>query len=550
MADLGIQPPYLDPSQYPAYLDLQKKQMVAQALMGAFQQSNQTPADWNSMRVVPRRSLFSNVASLATALGAGQAQRSAFNAQQDYLKGLFAPQASGVPAAQPSAPASEPPPLLARPDQPTQSSQPSAQPPQQDPSAMLLVPGDRAQSQMLFQMMGPQEYAKALSARISPTELQKTLTAAGVPEAQQRAILLANVQKQNYIAPVGGARPGTVAFGPDAQGKWGPLFAQPDVGRNVNLTPDAQGNVSVSPIPGNAAAQSALTAADTAAKVSNTPQTFPTAGGGSTVGYPGDILGAPPAQRNGPQAPRVAPPSFAPSTTSAPSQPLQGAWASMPKLAVSRAIGAPDAFTEGTLRAAGTKNAELASKYGTEADLADQKLQYNVEALKALPAAETGPLSEWMTENRAKLLELGVSPNLIPGSGKITPTQELNKNLKQSALQGARAIFGSRMTQMEVRLQHEELSPSTSMTHDAIASLMQQDTIKQQYAKQRSQDYGKYVQSGGDPLRFESWYAKTFPLTTFAAKAVTPPAAIDRVQKNPQLLPDFKAKYGWDPSAQ
>ncbi len=125
-------------------------------------------------------------------------------------------------------------------------------------------------------------------------------------------------------------------------------------------------------------------------------------------------------------------------------------------------------------------------------------------------------MSEWMTENRAKLLEWGVPESMVPGSGKVTPTMELNKNLKQSALQGARAIFGSRMTQMEVRLQHEELSPSTSMTKDAIASLMQQDNIKQQYAKQRSQDYGKYVQQGGDPLRFESWYAKNFPLTKFA----------------------------------
>lgn len=522
MADLAVQPPYLDPSQYPAYLDLQKKQMIASALMGAFQQTNQTPADWDSMRVVPRRSILQNVASLATALGAGKAQRGAFDAQQNYLKGLFAPQtSSAAPQAPSDQPAtSQPPPLLARPDQPATS---TAATPQQDPDAMLLIPGDRARSQMFLQMMGQQEYAKALATRMSPTDLQKTLSAAGVPIEQQRAALLANVQKQNYIAPVGGARPGTVAFNP-LNGQ--PLFAQPDVGRNVNLTPDAQGNVSVSPIPGNAAAQSALTAADTAAKVTNTPQTFPTAGGGSTVGYPGDVLGAPPAQRNGAQAPRVATPSFAPSTTSAPSQPLQGAWASMPKLAVSRAIGAPDAFTEGRLKAAGEKDATLSSQLGNEAALADQQLEYSREARGALQTADTGPLSEWLTRHRSALIELGVPEGLIPQSGSVVPTLELNKALKNAALQGARTIYGPRMTQTEVKLQTEEMSPSASMMSDAIASLMKQNDVRSLYAKQRAEDYGKYVQNGGDPLRFESWYSTKFPLATFARAAQASPQEI------------------------
>jgi hypothetical protein len=204
-------------------------------------------------------------------------------------------------------------------------------------------------------------------------------------------------------------------------------------------------------------------------------------------------------------------------------------------------------LTKGVLEEAGKKHAELSNQYGTQADLADQKLQYNNEARKALSSAEVGPSSEWLTENRARLKEWGVPDGLIPGSGTVTPTMELNKNLKQSALQGARAIFGSRMTQMEVRLQHEELSPSTSMTKDAIGSLMQQDDIKQMYAKQRAEDYGKYFQQGGNPQRFESWYSKNYPLTRFAAQQTTPPAALDRLKQKPELAKDFEAKYGWKP---
>jgi hypothetical protein len=282
-------------------------------------------------------------------------------------------------------------------------------------------------------------------------------------------------------------------------------------------------------VPGAPGAAAAITGAETGAKTGNTPMVMPTAGGGSTIGYPQDILGAAPALRGdapgaapgqppqAPAAPPAAPKGYFPST-GAPPMPKDpnDPWHTMPKLPMSKALGAPDAFTEGRLKSAGAKDAELSSQYGKEADLADQKLQYNIEATKALAGSETGPSSEWLTEHRANLLEWGVPESLIPGSGKVTNTMELNKNLKQSALQGARSIFGSRMTQMEVRLQHEELSPSTSMTKDAISSLMQQDNIKQQYAKQRSEDYGKYVQQGGDPLRFESWYAKTYPLTKFA----------------------------------
>ena len=51
MPDPSIQPPYLVPSAYPDYLDMQRKQMLASMLMQNTQQSSQTPADWNQMKL-------------------------------------------------------------------------------------------------------------------------------------------------------------------------------------------------------------------------------------------------------------------------------------------------------------------------------------------------------------------------------------------------------------------------------------------------------------------------------------------------------------------
>lgn len=547
----GLQPPYLDPSQYPDYLDAQRKSMLANMLLNSAQTGNQTPPDWDSMRVVPRRGLMQNIAPIAKMLMAGKTLQSAQQAQAKYFSGLYGGPDSAASAAAPNGQPSI---------QGTSPGQASMIPPsaQQGNSSMIAPGMSRQQAQAMLSMMGPEKYAEMLAQQYKPAEIQAQLRAAGIDpnSLEGRRIALKALNKQT--TNVTDVRPSGTLFDNNT-GK--PIFTAPGA-NGVQIGWGPNGPVAGS-VPGFQEAEARGTGLETAAKVTNTPQIFPTAGGGSTVAYPPDALGAPPAlrsapQANGPQAnmPAASPKGYFPSTQPPPvPKDPNDPWNGMPKLPVSKALGAPDAFTEGRLKAAGAKDAELSSQYGKEADLADQKLQYNAEAVKALPAAETGPMSEWLTENRAKLLELGVPESVIPGSGKVTPTMELNKNLKQSALQGARAIFGSRMTQMEVRLQHEELSPSTSMTKDAIASLMQQDNIKQQYAKQRSEDYGKYVQQGGDPLRFESWYSKSFPLTKYAQQHVqaappqkqAPPAALQYLQQHPEAKDAFKQKYGYLP---
>lgn len=527
----GVMPPYMDPSEYPAYMDLMRKQMAAQAIMGAFQQSNQTPQDWNSMRVVPRRSPLQNVASLATALMAPQAMRGAQDAEMRYFAGMSgAPNTSApAPSGAPTAPSSAPPaPVMgAYSPQPTQG---TGAPPAASSAAvgnpMIPTGMDPRQAQMLLNLTGPQGYGQILARQYQPAQIVAQLRAAGIdpnsPQGQMYARMALNKATQNIV----NMRPGGALYDANSGGVIGFNPRVPE-----GASPSFQGGAptGVSMLPGATEAIAAGQGAETGGRVANTPTDIPTQGGGSQFGYPGDIIGLPPALRS-PSTAAPMPPGNA-GGNSAPVAPLRGAWATMPKLNISQSVGSPNEFVKGQLQAAATKDADLATQYGHESDLAGQQLEWNREAREALPKAEVGPMSDWLTKSRAWLTEAGVPESLIPSSGSVVPTMQLNKALKNAALQGARQIYGPRMSQMEVKLQTEEMSPSSSMMRDAIASLMRQNDIRNMYAQARAEDYSQYMSRGGNPLRFESWYATNFPLTKFADAAAMSPKELQALAK-------------------
>lgn len=324
----GLLPPYLDPSQYPAYLDLQRKQQLAQMLMQNTQQMSQTPPEWNSMRVVPRRSVLSNVATLASALASGYAQNQSLDAQKNYFKGMY-----GGGGGQPQGGQPAPSPNLSVPTQVTPSAggtstqfgdtppAPGLVPPQAAPqqapqgnNPRLLVPGDIGMSQTLLGMMGPQEYGKALAGRYAPTDLEKIARAAGANDQQIQSIMQANIAKQNYIAPIE-EREGSVERNPLNNAVIG---ENPKTPLGAANTYNAQGQLTgqqMTPGSQNAIAQSA--AASTAGSVSQTPQKIGVDKDGRDV----FVYPKPPAMANsgGAQAPKVASPSSsaAPATASA-----------------------------------------------------------------------------------------------------------------------------------------------------------------------------------------------------------------------------------------
>lgn len=302
MADLP--PPMLDPSQYPSYLDAQRKAQIAQMLMSSFQQSANSPNPTTGVTgaagaVTPRRGIMQSVAPLVEALMAGKAQKGALSAQQQYMQGLYS---GGQPS---SAPSQAPPPDPNAVGAGTVLAPPSGlvQQPQQNP---MIPAGMRpGQAQQMLAMMGPEKYAETFIAPNWKTpEIVANLRASGIdpngPDGQ--AIQQATIRKG--ATNVQDVRPGSTLVDINAGGK--PLFTGPDQGVNTTWGPDGKPINAL--IPGAAPASQAMAAAKTTGTQTSTPIKLGTDENGKDIyGYP-----APPGGG--------APNATAPATTASPAQ--------------------------------------------------------------------------------------------------------------------------------------------------------------------------------------------------------------------------------------
>lgn len=558
----GLPLPILTPEAYPNLLDVQRKQMLARALLGASQGAAQTPENWNSMRVVPRMGIAQPLASLTGALLGGRALRSAQDAEMGYFGKLYGEGGADGPAASggsASAPGGAAAPAPSAPGAAGASAGTSGNPagiPQGNPMIPAGMP--RGTAQQLLGLMGPAEYAKTFIApNYTPTELQREMRASGIEPTSPLGRALARLALQKGVQNVQDVRPGGTIFDLNT-GQ--PVFTGPQNG--TQTTWDETGVPHASNVEGAPEAAAAMRGAEKGAEVANTPVLSPKPGGGSELQYPGQVrgLGPPPALTRFQEpanlsgnASAASPPLTPPNTGNAAS-PSQGFWQGAPTASAPNVPGGPGVRTTELEEGYGKEQLELQNKYAEAAKLANQQLEYNREAMRALPNAETGPLSDWLTKSRAALIQLGVPSSLIPSSGTVVPTLELNKALKNAALQGARGIYGPRMTQTEVKLQTDEMSPSSSMMRDAIASLIQQNNVRSLYALKQSQDYQRYLQlhpQDANPGAFENYYETHRGLPEFAAMASMDPAkrqtALQRFAQHPESRAEFKSKLGFDP---
>lgn len=256
MADLP--PPYFDPSQYPAYLDMQRKQQMAGMLMSSLQQANQTPSDWNSMRVVPKRGMLQNVAVLADALMAKKGLDASNAASTQYMQGLYG-------GGQPAGPASTGPGAgIISPNAPPAAQAAAdavtAMPPpgnvqQQNP--MLPAGMTKQQATMMSGMPGGmEELSKIMGSRFMPTDMQKNDAYMGMSPQQRHTATLADALK-------GAVVPNSTA----------------------TLGMDQGGNVMPFQIPGLQGNEASLQAATTAATQSQMPHEVKDAQGRPTFEY-------------------------------------------------------------------------------------------------------------------------------------------------------------------------------------------------------------------------------------------------------------------------
>lgn len=434
--------------------------------------------------------------------------------------------------------------------------------PQGSPEGPVPAPRTPTYTQTPQNPMNPQGLPPAVMMRLYQSDPAKYAAMIAGPEGVQtgqlagmdrQAAAQAVFNKQNSMD----LRSGGMVRLPNGQ-----MIRAPNLPPGYEPEFDGQGNlIGTHPSPGLIPGEAQREAAVTAAKEQNTPRLIPQGGGVETLGYPptppalrqpptnaapagGKYFGTPPQSPPMPQPPASSRTPVSPSANQS-----TGIWGSLPKLNIPNTPGSTsDTFHQKLLSDAAAKHEELTNKYGSEADLADARIAFNKEALTVLNGAETGPLSDELTRLRARAQELGIPAGWIPGSDSVGDTQLLKKFALRNPLLNLKPTFGGRPAASEFNVLKEEASPSPTMLKPVFARLVQLDNQQAEYTKQRAEDYGTYVEKGGNPMRFESWYANKRPLAGYFAQKATPPAALERLQKNPALLPDFKTKYGWDPT--
>lgn len=563
----GLALPF-DQSQLPDYLDASRKQMLAQMLMGNLQRTSQVPADWNSMKVVPRKSLLSNLAGLGTAAWAGQAIPDALKSQAQYNASLWQdpasapPQQPGSAQVDPNSPTTQ---ALqgypqVSPGQGVNSPVGNGAAPASSPRSSPMVPpgGDPNVARRVWAGFGGnyQAYMEKYYLPIAngTPEWQNALRGANGNRAMAQQLMLMKLQNEGTLK----LRPGETGY---ANGKAFATAQQNGVGFNY----DDEGNPQAYSVPGYAEAMGTLKGAEKGAEVGNSLVEIKQQGGGTKTGYGKDVLGTAPGMRGTqanaftPQAaPQQAPAMGLPAQTpppgvsglqsELPSQVAQPPTASRtPGGAAPAAAPAapqqhfpkaaaqpkgpdpfPDAPMNPTYSGSGEPNIQdtidqhkrgelkwaQRQKYNDEGNTATSQLVNIDTALAHAKGANFGP---WATE--ATQLG-GILHQLFPKTydGKTaTNSQIFGKNTVNLALTGAKSIYGPKMTGQEVVLQKNEASPSAQQTQEAAIALLNEAKITAQYKIQKQQDYKAYLASGHDPAEFETYYnGKEHSLQTYA----------------------------------
>ncbi|MDE2468300.1 MAG: hypothetical protein KGL35_06050, partial [Bradyrhizobium sp.] len=234
-----------------------------------------------------------------------------------------------------------------------------------------------------------------MAAKYDPATLD-SMKLAAVTGQNPADVAGAELRKQTYIAPT---RLGEGAYFDPTQGVQGLPSAAPAGFIN---TRDQSGQWQTVPVNNglNAAALSkgALEAAQESNKVM-----MVTDGSGRTVPvWSGSVAGAPPAMGGSPFMPQRAPAPPQPAPQAGPQQaapvapvkspvnPVQSGdpWANVPQFTMPGGIG-QDTYHKGLAEGAAKQMGDLATKYGTQADLANQQIAMNNDALEKMQSATT-----------------------------------------------------------------------------------------------------------------------------------------------------------------
>lgn len=143
-----------------------------------------------------------------------------------------------------------------------------------------------------------------------------------------------------------------------------------------------------------------------------------------------------------------------------------------------------------------------------------QALQY-LNAAKAIMDSKGAPVAGPLGGTIAKLTSAF-------GSVDATNYQEAAKYLGNAAIQAGKGNFGKGMTENDVNLQKDQLSPSLHMTDGALRDLIDSGIKNTQYTMDSAKRVRAYLATGGDPQGFAQWNDKHF---SRSAEVNTPAAS-------------------------
>jgi hypothetical protein len=390
---------------------------------------------------------------------------------------------------QQSLPTPQPPPPQAPPQAP---SGPQMSTPQNPQFQVPPAPGEQASRQKVYPDAGGISYYRWVSTDPvnGPMKYLEQLAKDRAPQ---------NVRPGGSLA----------VLGPD--GQYQAAFYSPQLGPGIMPQRDGKGNLSASQIPGFVSAATGIKGAETSAvEAAKFPYSEITTASGAKM--PAFMAGVTP-----PGSAPSAPPQTSPRVASLEvTQPSQNAtsqqsdpWATMPKRATPQGMG-QTTFDKTMAEQQGGVATKLVEKYGAVADAANQRIALNNQALALVDKADTGPKAALIGDVKNWLVSRF---NVPESSFENTPsaTIALQKDLLNAATQRAKQQFGSRITQSEVMLMLSRGSPNVDMPKAAIKYLIDSDNAMSKYGIQQSADLGRYLQQGGDPMRFEGWHAQAFP---------------------------------------
>ncbi len=199
------------------------------------------------------------------------------------------------------------------------------------------------------------------------------------------------------------------------------------------------------------------------------------------------------------------------------------------------------------------EQAEIGKSYGTLYDEGAQTLDAAKSQLTYLRAAQK-VLNDPKTTDFTTLGLPGsaiAEVNRLWGSGgnAATRRQEIVKYLSNAALQNARQLYGSRMTQTEVKLQLEQMNPNAHMTPKALNNLLQEQLRIAQYYQKEGQYVHPYLQATNNPLAYYQWFQQYWPMQKVANGEANPNAGSSPAATPSKAMPSegtlqaYAAKY-------